>query len=121
MNVRVNGYAPENEKHQSVNGYAPESANNKTTNIQKWTDMLRKSDIFRPPKIGWTGMLRKKVPLTGYAPEFGLFCISLLCFHPIWSLFMGQTDMKTWFLNGQLSVWNWNVSILKWVGMLRNM
>jgi len=35
MNVRVNGYAPENEKHQSVNGYAPESANNKTTNIQK--------------------------------------------------------------------------------------
>jgi len=31
----VNGYAPENEKGQSVNGYAPESAENKTTNFQK--------------------------------------------------------------------------------------
>ena len=35
LNVRVNGYAPENEKGQSVNGYAPESADNKTTNFQK--------------------------------------------------------------------------------------
>ena len=25
MNVRVNGYAPENEKRQSVNGHAPEN------------------------------------------------------------------------------------------------
>jgi len=31
----VNGYAPENEKGQSVNGYVPECAENKTTNFQK--------------------------------------------------------------------------------------
>jgi len=31
----MNGYAPENEKGQSVNGYAPESADNKNTNFQK--------------------------------------------------------------------------------------
>ena len=71
MNVRVNGYAPENEKRQSVNGHAPESVDNKTTTPSKWTDMLRKMGVFCPPKIGWTGMLRKKVPVNGHAPEFG--------------------------------------------------
>ena len=35
MNVRVNGYAPENEKRQSVNGHAPESVDNKTTTPSK--------------------------------------------------------------------------------------
>jgi hypothetical protein len=35
MNVRVNGYAPENEKCQSLNGYAPESTDNKNINFQK--------------------------------------------------------------------------------------
>ena len=28
-------------------------------------------------------MLRKKVPLNGYAPEFGMFCFSLLSYHPV--------------------------------------
>ena len=71
MNVRVNGYAPENEKRQSVNGHAPESVDNKTTTPSKWTDMLRKMGVFCPPKIGRTDMLRKKVPVNGHAPEFG--------------------------------------------------
>jgi hypothetical protein len=75
--IRVNGYAPENEKGQSVNGYAPESTDNKTTYFPNVNGHAPEKGYFLSTENRVNGFAPEMVPLNGYAPEFGMFCFSL--------------------------------------------